>query len=58
MFPSNLQRDLLGEGIINEGVERKTITLKEKFLWKWNLQKGFVLVNHTVKRTKTTDEAK
>ncbi len=56
MFLENLQRDLLGEGIINEGVERKTITLKQKFLESETYKKGFVLVNHTVKRTKTTDD--
>lgn len=56
MFLENLQRDLLGEGIINEGVERKTIMLKQKFLESETYKKGFVLVNHTVKRTKTTDE--
>lgn len=56
VFLENLQRDLLGEGIINEGVERKTITLKQHFLESETYQKGFVLVNHTQKRTKTTDE--
>lgn len=56
MFLENLQRDLLGEGIINEGVERKTITLKTKFLESETYKKGFVLVNHTVKRTKTTED--
>jgi type III restriction enzyme len=56
IFLENLQRDLLGEGIINEGVERKTITLKAKFLESETYRKGFVLVNHTVKRTKTTNE--
>lgn len=55
-FLENLQRDLLGEGIINEGVEKRTITLKQKFLESETYKKGFVLVNHTVKRTKTTDE--
>ncbi len=55
-FLENLQRDLLGEGIISEGVEKKTITMKQKFLDSDTYKKGFVLVNHTVKRTKTTDE--
>jgi len=52
-FLESLQRDLLGEGIISEGVEKKTITMKQKFLESETYQKGFVLVNQTVKRTKT-----
>lgn len=56
MFLENLQRDLLGEGIINEGIEKKTITLKQQFIESETYKKGFVLVNHTQKRTKTTDE--
>jgi len=55
-FLENLQRDLLGEGIISEGVEKKTITMKQKFLDSETYKKGFVLVNHTVKRIKTTDD--
>jgi type III restriction enzyme len=56
MFLENLQRDLLGEGIINEGVEKKTITLKQHFLESDTYTKGFLLVNQKQKRTKTTDE--
>lgn len=56
MFLENLQRVLLGEGIISEGVEQKTITLKQRFIESETYKKGFVLVNHTIKRTKTTDE--
>lgn len=56
MFLENLQRDLLGEGIISEGVEQKTITLKQRFLESETYKNGFVLVNSTQKRTKTTDE--
>jgi type III restriction enzyme len=52
-FLENLQRDLLGEGIISEGVEKKTISMKQKFLESDTYKKGFVLVNHTEKRTKT-----
>lgn len=55
-FLENLQRDLLGEGIISEGVEKKTITLKQKFLDSETYKKGFVLVNHNEKRTKTKGE--
>lgn len=56
MFLENLQRDLLGEGIISEGVEKKTITLKQHFLESDTYTKGFVLINQKQKRTKTTDE--
>lgn len=52
-FLENLQRDLLGEGIISEGIEKKTISMKQKFLESDTYKKGFVLVNHTEKRTKT-----
>ena len=52
-FLENLQRDLLGEGIISEGIEKKTISMKQKFLDSDTYKKGFVLVNHTEKRTKT-----
>lgn len=55
-FLENLQRDLLGEGIINEGVEKKTISLKQKFLDSDTYKKGFVLVNKSEKRTKTLSE--
>ncbi len=55
-FLENLRRDLLGEGIISEHVEQKIITLKENFLKSDTYKKGFVLVNHTEKRDKTTDD--
>lgn len=55
-FLENLQRDLLGEGIISEGVEKKTITMKQKFLDSETYNKGFVLVNQIEKRTKTLSE--
>lgn len=54
-FLESLQRDLLGEGIISEGVEKKTIAMKQKFLESETYKKGFVLVNHTEQRTKTKD---
>jgi len=53
MFLENLQRDLLGEGIVADSVEKKTIKLKQAFLESQTYQKGFVLVNKPVKRTKT-----
>lgn len=55
-FLESLQRDLLGEGIISEGVEKKTIAMKQKFLESETYKKGFVLVNHTEQRTKTKDD--
>ncbi|PNP97849.1 DEAD/DEAH box helicase family protein [Moraxella sp. RCAD0137] len=53
-FLENLQKDLLGEGIINEGVEKRTIHLKPKFLQSQTYQKGFVLVNRQEFRSKNT----
>ena len=53
-FLENLQKDLLGEGIINEGVEKRTIHLKPKFLESQTYQKGFVLVNRQEYRSKNT----
>ncbi|MFT4148018.1 MAG: DEAD/DEAH box helicase family protein [Micrococcaceae bacterium] len=55
-FLETLQRDLLGEGIINEGVEKKTITLKQEFLESETYCKGFILVNHIIRRSRTTDD--
>lgn len=55
-FLENLQKDLLGEGIINEGVEKKTIQLKSEFLKSDTYQKGFILVNETEQRIRTTHD--
>ena len=46
IFMEKLQEDLLGEGIINSGVEKRSETY----------QKGFVLTNCQIYRKKTTDE--
>ena len=54
-FLENLQKDLLGEGIINEGVAKKTIRLKKHFLESDTYQKGFVLVNQLEYRSKNKD---
>lgn len=54
-FLENLQKDLLGEGIINEGVEKKTISLKNDFMKSQTYQKGFVLVNSQEYRSKNKD---
>ena len=52
-FHDSLKRELLGEGIINEGAEIKTIRLKQQFLASQTYKSGFVLVNKKEKRTKT-----
>lgn len=55
-FLDTLREELLGEGIINEGVERKTISMKQHFLESDTYKRGFVLVNQTEKRKKTTND--
>lgn len=55
-FLDTLRKELLGEGIINEGVERKTISMKQRFLESDTYKRGFVLVNQTEKRKKTTND--
>ncbi|OOR85307.1 DEAD/DEAH box helicase family protein [Moraxella canis] len=56
VFLENLQQELLGEGIINEGVEKKTIYLKPQFLQSQTYQKGFVLINRQEYRSKNTQD--
>lgn len=56
MFMENLQKELKGEGIINTGVEKRTIRMKEAFMKSDTYQKGFVLANRQIFRKKTTDE--
>ena len=56
IFLENLQKDLLGEGIINQGVERRTIRMKESFKNSETYQHGFILANRQIFRKKTTDE--
>ena len=56
-FLENLQRDLLGEGIMNEGIETRTINMKQKFLDSNTYKNGFVLINKTEKQTKTLGDA-
>ncbi|MBQ8156494.1 DEAD/DEAH box helicase family protein [Candidatus Saccharibacteria bacterium] len=56
VFLENLQKDLLGEGIINQGIEKRTIRMKESFINSETYQKGFVLANRQIYRKKTTDE--
>jgi len=54
-FMDKLQEELMGEGIINEGVERRTIAMKPAFLGSNTYKHGFVLANRVVKRERTTD---
>jgi type III restriction enzyme len=58
MFLENLQKELIGEGIITEGVEKREIRLKEHFVNSHTYKNGFVLMNKTEKRQKTTDDEK
>lgn len=51
-FLDNLTKDLLGEGIITEGIEKRTIHLKPQFLASQTYKNGFVLVNHQEYRSK------
>ena len=55
-FLEKLQEELMGEGIINEGVERRTIRMKPQFMESDTYKHGFVLVNRTIKRERTTDK--
>ena len=54
-FLDQLQHALLGEGIINPPMEKRTISLKPDFLESETYKKGFVLVNQQLYRSKTTD---
>jgi type III restriction enzyme len=56
MFLDNLQKDLLGQGIINGGVEKKVITMKPEFLESDTYKRGFIFVNGTEKRQRTKDD--
>jgi type III restriction enzyme len=55
-FLDKLQAELMGEGIMHEGVEKKVITMKSSFIESDTYKHGFVLVNTTVKRAKTTED--
>lgn len=54
VFMENLRRDLLGQGIINDGVETRTIHMKQRFIASETYRHGVVLVNGVEKRRKTT----
>lgn len=53
VFLNQLQESLLGEGIINQGMEKRTIHLKPYFMQSQTYQHGFVLVNEQQYRRKT-----
>lgn len=55
-FLDNLQTQLLEEGIVNQGVEKRSIHLKSTFLQSQTYQKGFVLVNKQEYRSKNSDD--
>lgn len=58
LFLENLQKELMGEGIISEWVEKRTVRMKPSFLASETYREGFVLINKTEKRQKTTEEEK
>lgn len=53
VFLDELQKQLLDEGIVNQGVEKLTIRLKNSFMQSQTYQNGFVLVNEQEYRKKT-----
>lgn len=53
VFLDKLQEQLLDEGIVNQGVEKRTIRLKTSFMQSQTYQHGFVLVNEQEYRKKT-----
>lgn len=58
LFLENLQKELMGEGIISEWVEKRTVRMKPSFLASDTYKKWFVLINKTEKRQKTTESEK
>lgn len=58
LFLENLQKELMGEGIISEWVEKRTVRMKPSFLSSDTYRKWFVLINKTEKRQKTTESEK
>lgn len=56
VFMENLRRDLLGQGIINDGVETRTIRMKPQFMASETYRYGVVMMNKTVRRQRTTDD--
>ena len=55
-FMNNLTKDLKDEGIINNGVETRTIRMKSKFMASDTYVRGFVLQNELIRRKRTTDD--
>lgn len=56
LFLDNLRTELIEGGIMNEQIIRKTITMKDSFLGSETYKNGFILINRTEKRQKTTQE--
>lgn len=56
VFLDKLIEDLSGDGIINDGVEKRTIRLKDSFIQSQTYQNGFVLVNEQEYRKKTDED--
>lgn len=54
-FLGKLQEQLVGEGIISETMEKKTIKMKPEFLKSETYKTGFVLMNKTEKREKVSN---
>lgn len=56
VFLNELIAELKDNGIINQGVEKRTIHLKPSFMQSHTYKNGFVLVNEQQFRPKTTDD--
>ncbi|ELA08233.1 Type III site-specific deoxyribonuclease [Moraxella macacae 0408225] len=53
-FLTQLQEKLLDKGIVNQGMQKRTIYLKPEFMQSATYQHGFVLVNQQEYRKRTT----
>lgn len=53
-FLDHLKKELLNEGVVNQGIDKKTITLKSHFVNSETYQQGFILVNHQQRRQRAT----
>lgn len=54
MFMENLREDLLGQGIIADGVATRTIRMKTQFMASETYRRGMILQNDMIYRKKTT----
>lgn len=55
-FLNQLQESLLDEGIINQGMKKHTIRLKDEFMQSDTYKNGFVLINEQEYRKRTTED--